>query len=1090
MTKKLISLLLCVAMVATLFVATVSAAAGETNVTLTVSATEVNVGDSITVKLGVTAMTASSVAFGFDFDTALLEVTAISNAGTTKLDYMYYDEFEEADLTADLSATSVSTKAEANSSGHIGVVFTNANEVKYSAKEVVVQVKFKALSAGTVKFEMFEDSAGADGFTGTWTHDTTVTITAPHVCAPVDSTKYESDGSSHWNLCSCGAKLNIGTCAGGTATCTAKAVCSVCGNAYGELAAHDYTAEVKKAEALVNADAINCTTAAEYYYSCSACGAVEGKADHTFKGEVDATKHNYGELIPEVGATHTKTELKAGMKAHYVCSICSKYFDENKVETTKDALVIAAPVHSFEGEWISVGKDGHAKACSCGLLDTPVDHTPDIPAPTEDQKQLCSDCGEVLAQELGHQCALHLTTVAAVKADCVNTGNIAYYACECGKLYADAEAKTAIELADTVVPAEGHDAGKWVFNAGEHVKVCTKCDTKLTEVEKCSSTGDNVATCVKKAVCDVCGNEYGELSTEHVPGKYDSADEGNTQHILLCALCNKPMSNGEDHSSTGDNVATCTKKAVCDVCGFAYGEKLDHNYDEYDVITKEGHAKACTYGCGTTTDVEKHVDDATGEFCEVCGFIYHTCGGKEVTLVPAVAETCDKAGQKAYYACSCGKNYADKDAKTEITDLTTLVIPAAHKVVVVEGYAATCLADGLTDASYCESCKEVYSVATVIPATGHDWTAWVTVGTENGDKVQARACACGAIEQNVDHVHRLTKTVAVAPTCTTEGNIDYWYCAGCDCYFTDAQGKNNIARLSCILPAAHTLAHVEAKESTCLELGNIEYWYCTACDWVETEGGLASNIKAVMLPTLDHTIEHVAAVANTCSTEGNVEYYYCTVCGYAWLDEARTQVTNLLSVKLPAAHALVKVDAKAATCLELGNIEYWYCTACDWVETEGGLASNLKAVMLPTLDHTIEHVAAKAAGCENEGNVEYWYCTVCGYAWLDEAKTLVTNLQSVKLAVAHNIEHVAAKAPTATENGNIEYWYCKDCGYAWLDELCIKNTNLKAVILPATGEVTEPSNPETGDNAIFFVVALVAVATLGVAAVSFKKREN
>ena len=41
--------------------------------------------------------------------------------------------------------------------------------------------------------------------------------------------------------------------------------------------------------------------------------------------------------------------------------------------------------------------------------------------------------------------------------------------------------------------------------------------------------------------------------------------------------------------------------------------------------------------------------------------------------------------------------------------------------------------------------------------------------------------------------------------------------------------------------------------------------------------------------------------------------------------------------------------------------------------------------------------------------------------------------------------------------------------------------------IPATGEVVAP---DTGDNAIFFIVALVAVATLGVAAVSFKKREN
>ncbi len=440
----------------------------------------------------------------------------------------------------------------------------------------------------------------------------------------------------------------------------------------------------------------------------------------------------------------------------------------------------------------------------------------------------------------------------------------------------------------------------------------------------------------------------------------------------------------------------------------------------------------------------------------------------------------------------------------------------------------------------CISAMVVIASAADTTCPEHDWTAWTTVDDSG---LQMRECACGAQEfKEPPHEHDLVKVAAVAPTCETEGNIEYWYCKDESCAMVwqdEALTQlTNIKRV--ILPASHTLVHVEAKDATCLELGNIEYWYCSECDWVEVAGGVASNPKAVMLPTLDHTIEHVAAVANTCSTEGNVEYWYCTVCGYAWLDEARTLVTNLQSVKLGAAHTLVHVEAKDATCLELGNIEYWYCSECDWVEVAGGVASNPKAVMLPALEHTIEHVAAKAASCAEEGNVEYWYCTVCGYAWLDEARTLVTNLQSVKLGAAHtlvkvdavaatcfemgnieywycsncdwvevaggvasnlqavklpithNVEHVEAKAPTATENGNIEYWYCKDCGYAWLDELCTKNTNLKAVILPATGEtpVDPGQNPETGDNAIFFVVALVAVATVATAVISFKKREN
>ena len=1033
MTKKLISLLLCLAMVASLFVATVSAAGGETNVSFTVSKDTVEIGGTVEVVLSYKDMTVSSFACGFFFDKEKFECVSIVG-----IDPAYPDDFgiSKASGRNTWVPAIVSNVTEANANGTVGAVVTGTSDVDYVA-DVILTATFKAKVAGTADFVLYEDTDGADGFKSDSIETKTVTITAPHVCEPAD-TKYESNGSSHWQLCSCGAKLNEGTCAGGSATCTAKAVCTVCGNTYGELAAHTYTAEVKKAEALVNAGAINCTTAAEYYYSCSVCGAVEGKADHTFKGDVDGTKHagiapvagqaasctvdgwkdyykcacgvifadaegttviadldawkagegkiaaahTYGELVEEVPAKHTKDELAAGMKAHYFCSACSKYFDETKTETTKDALVIAAPVHTFEGDWISVGKDGHTKACSCGLYDATVAHTPDIPAPTESQKQLCADCGEVLAQELGHQCGLHLTYVAPVDAWCEKEGNIEYYVCECGKFYTDAEAKNAV--ADVVIPALEHEI-------------------KMTAL---------------------------------------AADETNgTQHVEMCERCAKQFGTPEDHYSTGDNVATCTKVAVCDACKVTYGEKLDHNYDEYDVITKEGHAKACTYGCGTTTEVEAHVDDETGEFCSVCGFVYHTCGGKEMTLVKEDPATCTENGMKAYYICSCGKNYADADAKTEITDLESLIIPAAHTVVVVEGYEATCLTAGLTDASYCSACKEVYSVATVIPATGHDWTAWVTVKVEGETRYQERYCACGAKQENAitpEHKHSLVKVEAKAPTCTTEGNIEYWYCTGCDWMETTGGVATN--RLAVILPITHDLQHVEAKAATCLELGNIEYWACKNCDRIEVAGGVLSNIKAVQLPTLDHTIEHVAAKAAACEAEGNVEYWYCTVCGYAWLDEARTLVTNLQSVKLGATHDLVHYEAKAATCLELGNIEYWACKNCDRIEVAGGVLSNIKAVMLPTL--------------------------------------------------AHDIEHVAAKAPTATENGNIEYWYCKVCGYAWLDDLCTKNTNLKAVILPATGEPTAPSNPDTGDNAIYFVVALVAVATLGVAAVSFKKREN
>lgn len=49
--------------------------------------------------------------------------------------------------------------------------------------------------------------------------------------------------------------------------------------------------------------------------------------------------------------------------------------------------------------------------------------------------------------------------------------------------------------------------------------------------------------------------------------------------------------------------------------------------------------------------------------------------------------------------------------------------------------------------------------------------------------------------------HNLTKTEAQAATCTEEGNTEYWYCETCKKYFSDSEGKNEIAPESTVIPA-------------------------------------------------------------------------------------------------------------------------------------------------------------------------------------------------------------------------------------------------------------------------------------------------
>lgn len=93
---------------------------------------------------------------------------------------------------------------------------------------------------------------------------------------------------------------------GGTATCTQKAVCSTCGREYGDLAAHDFTAQVAGEQYLTSA--ASCTNAAVYYKSCTVCGlsskGMDGEATFT-SGNI--LGHDWGAWTSNGDGTHTRT---------------------------------------------------------------------------------------------------------------------------------------------------------------------------------------------------------------------------------------------------------------------------------------------------------------------------------------------------------------------------------------------------------------------------------------------------------------------------------------------------------------------------------------------------------------------------------------------------------------------------------------------------------------------------------------------------------------------------------------------------------------------------------------------------------------
>lgn len=75
------------------------------------------------------------------------------------------------------------------------------------------------------------------------------------------------------------------------------------------------------------------------------------------------------------------------------------------------------------------------------------------------------------------------------------------------------------------------------------------------------------ATCTKKAVCEFCGEEYGECASHNYGDKYES---DGTHHWKKCQ--NEGCDAATEKEAHKGGEATTTKRAVCEVYGAEYGD--------------------------------------------------------------------------------------------------------------------------------------------------------------------------------------------------------------------------------------------------------------------------------------------------------------------------------------------------------------------------------------------------------------------------------------------------------------------------------------------------------------------------------------
>ena len=499
---------------------------------------------------------------------------------------------------------------------------------------------------------------------------------------------------------------------------------------------------------LVSKTPETCTTDGNIeHYKCNVCGDLFADAGGVNSLTEEQVKipagHEYGDLVPKQEPTCKQT----GMQAYYKCSVCNKYFDESKTEKTVAELTIPVNPNAHEfGAWkdeipatcVATGTKGHKDCNRCNKhYDESGNEITNLTIPVNPN-----------AHDFG-------AWIEEVPATCVATGTKGHQDCNrCNRHYDE----SGNEITDLIIPTnDNHGWNAWVSNGdGTHTRTC-KRDSGHKENGTCSG---GTATCTTEAVCDVCKTTYGGTAPHnttqyggkdssghwdkcstcdnkfnfeaHTPDR-EKADETNPVKCTKCGFEITPAGHYEhtadsewhnsadgkyhyhecthsgcsvilDKADHSGGTATCENKAVCSVCGVAYGEKLGHDYGEVKYTWTDNTCKAERVCKHDSAHIESETVTATGTTitaatCKEKGKMKYTATfvntafamqEKEVDIDFAphtygewkdeIPATTEDFGTKGHKDCTvCGKHF-DKDGN-EITELRIAKI-GTHNVVI------------------------------------------------------------------------------------------------------------------------------------------------------------------------------------------------------------------------------------------------------------------------------------------------------------------------------------------------------------------------------------------------------------------------
>ena len=373
----------------------------------------------------------------------------------------------------------------------------------------------------------------------------------------------------------------------------------------------------------------DCLNDAVYYLSCE-CGEIS--TSDTFSAADTALGHDWGAWTSSENGQHQRT--------------CSR--DSSHVE--KEAC-------SYSSEW-KQDRYNHWHVCEiCGAAQEKAGHF------DSDNDHKCDACG---AKTSEHDPSAETADDKYLKSAATCTAKAVYYkSCAiCGE-----KGTETFEYGEKDPDNHTGVLSDWQHDGENHWKVYSCCQA---EAERAAHHG-GTASCTKKAVCEDCKAEYGNLlphnftaetaedkylksaatciakavyyksctvcgekGTEtfeygnplgHDYGAWTSNDNGTHTRV-----CSRDASHTETENCSGGE-ATCTEQATCEFCGKKYGEPLGHTYKPEWITNEQRHWHVCArcdhikdmgvHRFGEWSIVRRPTSTKTGErvrSCTICNY--------------------------------------------------------------------------------------------------------------------------------------------------------------------------------------------------------------------------------------------------------------------------------------------------------------------------------------------------------------------------------------------------------------------------------------------------------------------------------------